>query len=148
MSTPNLPVSLRFSRRARALLLPFLTAALLCGSACSKKDDGGEETDGGAADLAAAPDQFFTCCGAPGDKGNSLQVGAYCEKFTDCFDNAKAKVCTVLGDPRTHFCTFACTQNGPAGQCGENAQCECQGANCACVPDACLMNTTPECKKN
>lgn len=85
---------------------------------------------------------FKSNCGKPGDVGNSLGVGKFCEKLTDCSDNPKATLCAKLGDPDNYFCTFVCN-GGDAGadECGENARCACDpgsmGRGCGCFPIAC-----------
>jgi hypothetical protein len=75
-------------------------------------------------------------CGHPGDQGNSLGVGKYCDQLTDCI-GLQAGLCATLGDPNAHFCTKTCTQ-GSTTECGDNATCSCQGGQCGCVPNACL----------
>jgi hypothetical protein len=87
----------------------------------------------------AGPDfaGFMSDCGKPGDVGNSIGIGKFCIKQSDCNPGT---VCTQLGDPNNYFCTKSCTA-GDAGveTCGENAHCACdpQGRGCGCFPDAC-----------
>lgn len=80
---------------------------------------------------------FLSACGHPGDKGNSLGVGQFCENLSDCADNTRAKLCTTLGDPDNFFCTFACKKDGPVDQCGESARCACSSGGCGCFPTRC-----------
>ncbi len=113
--------------------LAFLLLAAVAVAACS--DSGGNAMDMSIVDLASL-------CGHPGDKGNSLGVGQYCQVLADC--TGKASICSTLGSNNTFFCTFVCHQAsdaGPATDCGENATCFCgsQGSSsgCACYPTSC-----------
>jgi hypothetical protein len=87
---------------------------------------------------------FYTKCGSPGDPGNSLGVGRFCtiDDFTSpdqCGGGRKAALCAALGGDLTeHFCTFMCHGDGGASECGENAECACQGGQCGCFPTACI----------
>lgn len=101
------------------------------------------------ADLAAVTAQ--SCCGKPGDTGNSKGVGKYCTDPTgvECRGNSLATVCSVIGDSpgrKTTFCTVQCD---PAvnGFCGENASCTYDTINKAygCTPDACTKNLPAGC---
>lgn len=120
----------------RTLLLAIALVAAGCGG-------NGGTADGGVADLSASTGKdmvgFTSQCGHPGDQGNSLGVGKFCSHVSDCTGNTKASLCAQLGDPNEFFCTFACTSNGPANQCGENAICACDsmGRGCGCFPLAC-----------
>jgi hypothetical protein len=108
-----------------------LLAAALALSAC-----GGDDTAATSADMRAGAD-FASLCGHPGDKGNSLGVGKYCSKLSDC-NGAMANLCSVLGSSNTFFCTFQCSGNPDLGsECGENASCQCQGGQCGCYPSSC-----------
>lgn len=100
---------------------------------------GGTGGNGSATDMAsssASGDMASTglCCGQPGDTGNELGVGKYCNALSDCSGNM-ANLCATLGDPKLHFCTFACQMGG---NCGTGAACQCQGGQCGCFPNACL----------
>lgn len=111
----------------RALALAVVLALAGCG--------GGDDTASAPADMARGPD-LYSACGHPGDVGNSLGVGKYCTKLSDCASNPKATLCTILGSSDNFFCTFSCS--GPTStECGENASCQCQGGQCGCFPDAC-----------
>ena len=86
----------------------------------------------------------FSVCGHPGDVGNSLGVGKYCQKLTDCTSNPKATLCSTLGSDNAFFCTMTCTP--PANdmgstECGENAFCQCGSGSaqsgCGCYPNSC-----------
>lgn len=88
------------------------------------------------------PDLSFSAyseCGRPGDVGNSLGVGRFCRKLSDCSENSGANLCTQLGDPNNYFCTMPCKKDGASDQCGENARCACDsdGRGCGCYPTAC-----------
>ncbi|MCS6913600.1 MAG: hypothetical protein RMK29_09730 [Myxococcales bacterium] len=94
-----------------------------------------------------------SCCGRPGDTGNSLGVGKYCQGIADCQNNMRATICSSLGNTamrKTFFCTFLCDPRLDMGNpCGEGAQCECDsgGAGCACTPTACVTNPPPGCMR-
>ncbi len=109
------------------IIVASITAAMVaCGSSSSpKKPD-------------AAVDASDSFCGHPGDTGNELGVGQYCNTLTDCSSNAGAHLCATLGNPQAHFCTKTCVGSGSAGQCGTMATCECQGGQCGCTPNSCL----------
>jgi hypothetical protein len=121
--------------------------AFLAFAACSTTST----NPSGASDMSAAarPDlasTSFSCCGHPGDKGNSLGVGQFCDP--DPCTGTKATLCATLrGDDKQHFCTFPCTQaTGDMGDpCGENATCQCSGGQCGCYPTACTMNPPDGC---
>lgn len=83
-------------------------------------------------------DAFQSTCGKPGDTGNELGVGKFCNSLSDCSSTPSAGLCSVIGDPMTHFCTKTCQNGGPADQCGTNATCECQGNQCGCTPNSCI----------
>lgn len=87
-------------------------------------------------DLSGPP---TSCCATPGNPGNELGVGKYCDTQSDCA-NQKANLCATIADPNAHFCTLLCTQGGGNAQCGSGALCQC-GANgqCGCVPGECVM---------
>lgn len=101
------------------------------------------------ADLAGAAAQ--SCCGKPGDTGNSKGVGKYCTDPTgvECRGNSLATVCSVIGDTPQRKTTFCTAQCDPAmvGYCGENASCTYDSFNKAygCTPDACTKNLPPGC---
>lgn len=84
-------------------------------------------------DLAAPP---TSCCGVPGNPGNELGVGKYCDTLADCA-GLKANLCATVGNPNAHFCTRACTPGQP--DCGSGATCQCVGMQCGCIPGECLM---------
>ncbi len=103
----------------------------------------------GGDDGAAQPDAFFSVCGHPGDQGNSLGIGLFCQSLGDCQGTTDAPLCSTLGgsDPPTFFCTKTCNTTdagptdpdaGPTGPCGEMASCQCGGGGCGCTPDSCL----------
>ncbi|HEX4509538.1 MAG TPA: hypothetical protein VH328_05645 [Burkholderiaceae bacterium] len=126
------------------------TLVLLAGLgllvACGDDDSGIKMT----MDLSVAvfsPDMAYpSSCGFPGDKGvNSLGVGLFCMSLVDCEapDGSmgwKATLCSNLGDPTSHFCTFQCdpaTVN-TQGECGDGATCVCGDIGCGCTPHACV----------
>ncbi len=114
-----------------------LGAAVACSSSSStpaaSPDSGGGGDDSGG---PALPDPSNSRCGHPGDQGNSLGVGHFCQSSVDCENNTKATICAIIGDDKSFFCTFVCHEDGGPDQCGENAECACQGA-CGCFPKAC-----------
>ena len=121
--------------------LLLLSLAVACGES---GDDGGnridaapERDDGGnAIDAAPGADAFQTICGSPGDEGNSLGIGRFCDSLGDCLGTPDAPLCAILGDPLAHFCTKRCDPEDD--ECGEDTACECDGDNCGCTPNACL----------
>ncbi len=74
------------------------TIVILCSAlvACG----GGESSapDGPAPDTEA----FESDCGFPGDEGNELSIGKFCDDLADCSD-VGLSFCLSLGDPNTHF---------------------------------------------
>jgi len=109
-----------------------------------------------ASDMAPDMTRLLSQCGQPGDKGNSLGVGKFCTKISDCFgDTATTNICSSLGNgptpsaDDTYFCTiYPChkaTDGGTASSCGENATCSCGSGGgmtgCACTPNTCLGNS-------
>lgn len=86
---------------------------------------------------AAAPDAFATTCGAPGDQGNEVGVGHFCETLTDCSELPDAPLCSNIGDETTWFCTRLCDE-GDNTVCGTGAECTCGNGGCGCTPSVCL----------
>jgi hypothetical protein len=85
----------------------------------------------------AAVDAFESDCGFPGDPGNEMGIGKFCDPDNQC--PSSAPLCSVIGDDRTHFCTKIC-QMGSTTACGTGAECTCNSSNqCGCTPSACLM---------
>jgi hypothetical protein len=97
---------------------------VLIGAACGGGD-------------AAPPDALQSICGQPGDEGNEVGVGKFCETLTDCSDTDDAPLCANLGDPQAYFCTRTCTE-GDSSVCGTDAECTCGNGGCGCTPTACL----------
>ena len=104
-------------------------------------------------DTVATPDlaASVSCCGKPGDVGNSKGVGKYCTDSSgvECRGNSAATVCSVIGDTaarKTTFCTTTCDPN-VAGYCGENASCTMDTATkvFGCTPNSCTTNLPPGC---
>lgn len=89
---------------------------------------------------SSAPDAFFSICGEPGDPGNEIGVGQFCEAIGDCITTQNAPLCSRAGDPTTFFCTNTCNVNADAGpsSCGTGATCECGNGGCGCTPNTCL----------
>ncbi len=81
-------------------------------------------------------DMTLTGCGTPGDVGNALGVGKYCNTSLDCVGKS-AVLCATIGDPNAHFCTMGCTMGGSSTQCGDNARCACDSQGCGCTPNSC-----------
>lgn len=119
-----------------------LACFAILSAACNGSGGNGGNQPG--PDLAMAPADlapFPSVCGKPGDTGNSLGVGKFCQTLDDCSGNSKAKICPIVfaPDSMAYFCTLTCTPtDGGANTCGENASCQCQGGQCACTPDRCL----------
>jgi hypothetical protein len=112
-------------------------------------DGGAPPPPVGAIDMAHAPRDLAvavppdlampsptSCCSTPGNPGNELGVGKYCDQLSDCAGQP-ANLCATLGDPSAHFCTRACTPG--QSDCGSGATCQCAGQQCACIPGECLM---------
>jgi hypothetical protein len=117
---------------------------VLALAACGGGDDGPpappDPPGDGDPDAAAesGPDAFPSVCGQPGDVGNELGVGQFCETLTDCSDTADAPLCSSFGDPTTHFCTRLCDEGSGSEQCGTGAECACGDGGCGCTPTECL----------
>lgn len=133
-------------------MLKFLLPLSFCLiSACAHDD--------GPPDMATPPDMTnpISQCGHPGDKGNSLGVGKFCTKISDCLgDSVTTNICSSLGNGSTpsaddtYFCTiYPChlSDGGTSGGCGENATCTCGSgggmSGCACTPNSCI-GTPPD----
>jgi hypothetical protein len=108
-------------------LLALLLGVLALGAGCG--DSG-----------SSAPDAFFSICGQPGDPGNEIGVGQYCEAIGDCITTQNAPLCSRAGDSTTFFCTNTCNVESDAGpsSCGTGATCTCGNGGCGCTPDVCL----------
>jgi hypothetical protein len=134
-----------------------LAASIPLGLAACGSSGGGTTVDMSTpADLAKvkAPDMtvLISQCGQPGDVGNSIGVGKFCTKQSDCnTGNLKTNLCSAIGNSGgagdTYFCTvFPCHLDGGVAECGENATCECGSGGgmtgCACTPNSCLGDST------
>lgn len=136
--------------------MPRLLALILLLSAVGACRTPPFDLDGGvpgAADLAGTPqsghdlaapvarDMHATptsCCGVPGNPGNELGVGKFCQSSFDC-TSQKANICASTFAPNLTFCTTGCMMGGDPAQCGSGAVCQCANMQCACVPGECLM---------
>ena len=115
------------------ILLVVAAVAAACTFACSSSKSTAKP------DAKATVDAFYSTCGQPGDPGNDVGVGKFCQSLSDCLGNGSATLCSILGDNTTFFCTFTCSSTGSAGQCGSNAMCTCNSSNqCGCTPNSCL----------
>lgn len=108
-----------------------ILALLVLLGGCGGDDDGGGVPD-------ASADAFESTCGEPGDTGNSIGVGKFCDTISDCSGNGEATLCSSLGDQSTHFCTKICNSDAGPADCGEGATCVCASAGCGCTPMECL----------
>jgi len=111
-------------------LLAFALVAAACGG-----DDGATKY------RDAAIDAFESECGQPGDMGNELGIGAFCDPGNqpDIHCPSTAPLCSIIGDETTHFCTKTCPMNSTTA-CGTGAECTCNSSNqCGCTPSVCLM---------
>jgi len=112
--------------------LIIVSIALAVAVACSSSGD--KKTPDA---FVPAVDAFQSTCGHPGDTGNEMMIGKFCESFSDCPQSAP--LCSIIGDPTTHFCTRTCQGSGSNATCGTNTTCTCNSSNqCGCTPNACL----------
>ena len=93
-----------------------------------------------------------SCCGKPGDVGNSLGVGKYCSSAAgaECRTNPSATVCSqLLQDPTrpTFCCTQGCVPDAGTNTCGDGAKCtQDKGTQqWGCVPAGCVDTPAPGC---
>lgn len=121
------------ARRAVVASLAVAVAMTLALAAGCGDDAGAGVPDAGPAD------GFASTCGQPGDPGNELGVGHFCQTLLDCGDTAEAPLCSNIGDETTWFCTKTCA-NEDAGVevCGTGATCTCGNGGCGCTPTSCL----------
>ena len=133
------------TRKGVRLMTRVMAALLLAvaAGACGTTDDSADAGPAPAIDSAtptidaAPPDAFPSICGLPGDVGNELGVGFFCNTSADCSGTPSARFCATLGDPLAHFCTTTCSVGNPTA-CGTGATCVCDGPLCGCTPDVCL----------
>ena len=112
---------------------------------------GGDNSPTMTPDLAAAT---LSCCGKPGDAGNSKGVGKYCTDPNggECRSSTPgviATICSVIGDTvqrKTTFCTVTCKPED-VGYCGEGASCTMDSATkvYGCTPNLCTTNPPAGC---
>ncbi len=116
-----------------------LVTLLATAAACSSSSSGTTTSGGDAGKVkdTGVDAVSLSECGHPGDKGNELGVGKFCQTVADCSSNSKATLCTTIADNVNFFCTASCSAGGAADQCGTAASCACQGGQCGCHPDAC-----------
>lgn len=100
-----------------------------------------------AVDMSVPADMtFFSCCGKPGDTGNSKGVGKYCKVQADCNSGT---LCAYVFQPQkqSYFCLVTCSGASDTTTCGENATCTQDSSTGAygCVPSACLANKPAGC---
>jgi hypothetical protein len=107
---------------------------------------GGDTTQSTGADMAMSmmPGDMTmqSVCGHPGDTGNSLGVGKYCQTSADCAGKMASACSTIMPPPQgpAFFCTMLCDINSTTNMCGENATCTCLSPGvCGCVPDTCRI---------
>lgn len=111
-----------------------LLALSACGTDAASEMDLGHDLSAAAVDMRPVRDlTFYSTCGHPGDPGNSIGVGKYCEVQGDC--STGGTVCSHPFSPEDYFCTLPCSPGTPT--CGENANCVCQNKQCGCLPVAC-----------
>lgn len=89
---------------------------------------------------------FFSCCGKPGDTGNSKGVGKYCKVQADCNSGT---LCAYVFQPQkqSYFCLITCNSESDTTTCGENSTCTKDSNTGAygCVPNSCLANKPAGC---
>jgi len=71
-------------------------------------------------------------CGRPGDVGNEIGVGQYCQRAQDC-GGQPANLCAIVG--QVSYCTKACDP-AVADACGTRAFCD-DGLMDVCRPMDC-----------
>src|SRR5436190_21066523 len=120
----------------KAALLAVALAAACSGVVGCGGDNGSAGNGLSAKDMTLVRD-MASVCGHPGDTGNSLGVGEYCNDLSTCAHNSKATLCTILGSSNVYFCTMTCSGTDLGGECGEDASCQCSGGQCGCFPDRC-----------
>jgi hypothetical protein len=133
----SLTASIEPGKHARVLrtrqIVPTLFSVFAAACSSSGGSDGG--TDAGHKDSGMAP----SICGNPGDPGNAIGVGKYCQTIDDCSANSKATICSTIGNPGAYFCTAQCDPcTSPADFCGVGAACSCETLGCGCTPIACI----------
>lgn len=123
-------------------------AFVRCSSSSNGNDAGGNDAGGGT-DSGTVTDSGtdagpYSLCGHPGDQGNSIGVGKFCEQISDC-DTANGLLCSTINNPNnpnqpTYFCVLPCDPCSPPGYCGSGATCVCQNGDpntCGCTPSTC-----------
>jgi hypothetical protein len=147
---------------------PWLIALLLCG--CSSNtvpvqndgapqgdmtmQSGGDMRNQSGGDLSSSSDMSMSSnadltmssggdlsfvCGKPGMTGNEKGVGTYCTAGgNQCM---MGTLCPADFGVAESFCTLLCSGPTDTTTCGTNAQCQCQGAQCGCIPSCCLNGT-------
>lgn len=121
--------------------IPFLLFVIVSAAfACSTPSDGAKKDAGSSTDAGGT----FSACGVPGQVGNEIGVGQYCELITDC--SGQTLCSSLVNDPdnepqrNTFVCVLPCDPcTDPVGFCGSGASCVCQEAlgGCGCFPTAC-----------
>lgn len=93
---------------------------------------GGQVTQGGGGGGGGPPD---ASCIRPGDLGNELGVGEYCEPLGgQCQDNSEAQLCLADVGQDQWMCTRISCEDA---DCGEGAGCLVTDEGSACVPCKC-----------
>jgi hypothetical protein len=137
-----------YKKSVKALFFTFSFSFFLAVPLSSCSDSGSS----GPADMtsAAADLTFFSCCGQPGDTGNSKGVGRFCKKSSPDCSGTGAVFCSAEAAPqkRAYFCTVPCSGATDTTTCGENASCVADSVTglYGCVPTACVNNLPAGCK--
>ncbi len=103
---------------------------------------------GSNSDMGASGDMALnSCCGKPGDPGNSKGVGQFCMEHGDCTGAAALCSWAVAPQKRAYFCTLPCSPDMGSTACGENSVCQFDSSFQAygCVPSACIANLPAGC---
>lgn len=98
--------------------------------------------------VAVSPDMVaFSCCGHPGDLGNSKGVGQYCTTNAQCTGSAKICSYAYAPDKKSYICTTVCFSATDTTSCGEGAICAKDSSSglFGCVPMTCVNNPPPGC---
>lgn len=106
------------------------------GDLASTNHDFAMSTSGGDMAMSSTGGDMAFVCGKPGMTGNEKGVGQYCTAGGgQCMNGSFCPADFGFGQT---FCTVPCTGTSDTTSCGTNAECQCQGGQCGCIPSCCL----------